>query len=77
VEDPVVDFGEMWWRGGIILLLFGLGIVLTIAGGWAAAIVYGFFLVVAVAQAACFILWGRIAQWGGGWYYDRQLRGRR
>jgi hypothetical protein len=65
------------WRGAIIAILLGLGIAMTVAWGWTAALVYAFFLGVALSYALFAIGWGRIARQGGGWYYERQLRGHR
>jgi predicted Kef-type K+ transport protein len=67
----------MWWRGAIILLVIGLGIAIMVAWGWSAGIVYGFFLALAVFQTVFLVLWGGVAQRGGSWYYERQLRGSR
>jgi hypothetical protein len=75
-EGIGVDFPDTWWRGAIIVLLLGLGVAMTVAWGWTAAVIYGFFLAVALFNALFFILWAPIAQRGGGWYYERQLRGR-
>jgi hypothetical protein len=65
----------MRWRGAILALVVGLGITLTVAWGWTAAAIYAFFVFVASCNAMFIILWGRIAQRGGGWYYERRLRG--
>ena len=65
----------MWWRGAVVTLVLGLGVTLTIAWGWRAAVVYAFFVVVATCYSAFIILWGQIARRSGGWYYERQLRG--
>jgi hypothetical protein len=65
----------MWWRGAIILMILGLGVTLTVAWGWRAAVAYGFFLAIALLMTAFLILWGGVGQRGGGWYYERQLRG--
>jgi multisubunit Na+/H+ antiporter MnhB subunit len=65
----------MWWRGAIIALLLGLGVAMTVAWGWKAAAIYSFFLGLAVIWTAFAVLWGRLAQRSGGWYYERQLHG--
>jgi hypothetical protein len=66
-----------WWRGAIVALLLGLGVTMTVAWGWTAAVIYAFFLIVALSYAFFAIGWGQIARRGGGWYYERQLRGHR
>jgi hypothetical protein len=65
----------LWWRAAVITPVLGLGVTLTIAWGWGAAVVYAFFVIVAACYAAFITLWGQIARRSGGWYYERQLRG--
>jgi hypothetical protein len=76
-KTEFMNTARRWWRGAIIAILLGLGIAMTVAWGWTAALVYAFFLGVALSYAFFAIGWGRIARQGGGWYYERQLRGHR
>ena len=78
-EEPgwAQTYGPMSWRRATILMLIAPGAAMTVAWGWRAGIVYGFFLAVALAQTAFVVLWGRVGERCGGWYYDRQLRGNR
>ena len=45
------------WRGAIIAILLGLGVAMTVAWGWTAAVVYAFFLGVALSYALFAIGW--------------------
>jgi hypothetical protein len=67
----------MSWRRATMLMLIAPGVAMTVAWGWRAGIVYAFFLAVALAQTAFVVLWARVGQRGGAWYYDRRLRGHR
>ena len=66
----------MWWRAVIVASILGLWLTVGIAWGARAAFVFGFFVLIATVYALWAVLFGRLDQRAGSWYYERQLNGR-
>jgi hypothetical protein len=62
-------------RAILVTVVLGLWLAVSIAWGWPAAVIFGFFVFTAAVRVVWAILWGDIARRGGSWYYDRQLGG--
>jgi hypothetical protein len=67
----------MWWRRASIGIIVGLWIAMGVAWGPTAALVYGFFLLIACVLVMGAAVGGDATQRFGTWYYNRQLHGRR
>jgi len=64
----------MWWRGAIVASILGLWLAIGIAWGGIAALIFGFFVLIACINAVWMILAAGIDQRFAGWYYEHLLR---
>ena len=62
--------------GFVLSSILGLWLTVGIAWGARAAFVFGFFVLIAGIYAVWAVLFGRLDQRAGSWYYERQLNGR-
>jgi hypothetical protein len=67
----------MRWRAAIVAMIVGLWVAIGAAWGLTAALLYGFFVLIACLFAVGAIIGGDVTQQFGAWCHDRQLRGRR
>jgi hypothetical protein len=65
------------WRSAVVALLLGLWVAASVAWGWQAAIVFGFFLGLAVVLTVGLGIGGALLTRSGARYYDHLLDGRR
>ena len=64
----------MWWRGAIVASILGLWLAIGIAWGGIAALIFGFFVLIACINAAWMILAAGVDRRFAGWYYEHLLR---
>jgi hypothetical protein len=61
----------------IVVVVLALWIAMTVGWGWAAGMIFGFFVAIVLVRMAGVILGGALIQQAGRSYYERQLGGRR
>ncbi len=52
-------------RATLVAVVLGLWLAVSIAWGWSAAVIFGFFVFTAAVRVVWAILWGDIARRGG------------
>jgi predicted LPLAT superfamily acyltransferase len=63
----------MWWRRAVVAAILGLWLTIGVAWGGRAALVYGFFVLVACIFGFWAVAAGSLSRRAGGGYYERQL----
>lgn len=66
-----------FWRAAVVVAIVGLWILLTVAWGWGATVVFAYFIGVAAVLVVGATVGGGVLSRSGTRYYEHLLDGRR